>query len=312
MSTDLFRGLAARAVRASVLASAFLPGASIADDEWREYRNSHFIAMSNAEEADVLERLHELERFRTAVQVVTSVRIPDDARKSVVVLFRNRGQYLDYAPGFNVAGHVVRGNPDLPPVILMPVDQARMNSNFVVRHEFVHALLVHHPIRFPRWYEEGFAEFLSTVQFEGNQVVIGLPPRDRARHALELLPFEEIMAEDFNPHRRTAQFGDAYLQYWLLVDYLLLVNEQRKAQLESCLRLIHLGTPSLEAFRIAFGMEPSELWNAEIKTYARNLKSRAKLVVRDLPAEDVDLDFQQQAVPQDDVQKFLDHFRPKP
>lgn len=293
------------------LLALMAPGAARAADTWQQYSNSHFQAVSNAAAPEVLALLGDLERFRATVQIMTSVHLPVDAPADIVIVFRNRGEYRDYAPGFNVVGHVVKGDGSRPSVILMPIEQAQLGSLQVVRHEFVHTLLVHHPIRFPRWYEEGLAEFLSTARFENDSVVIGLPPKDRMEQRYELLPFDEILSEEYNPHKRTVRFGDPYLQYWLLVNYLLLVNAERRDDLEDYLRLVHLRTPSLEAFRIAFGVTPEQFWDVELKSFAMNLRTRGKVLSRRLPAPDLDLEFRTEPVLEEDVRRLLEQLRPE-
>jgi hypothetical protein len=185
-----------------------------------------------------------------------------------------------------------------------------MDSTHVIRHEFVHALLRYHPVRYPLWYEEGLSELLSTALFEGASVIIGIPPKERLHDYMELIPFSEIMAEDYNPHLRTIKYGDPYLQYWFLVSYLLLGSEQRLAQLNDCLTLIHLGMTSLEAFEVAFRMTPKQLWDSELKSYANNLKSRGKVVSHAIPPGQMDLDFQARPVPREEADKFLQIFKP--
>ena len=309
--------LSALRVRQLVYTLLWLPALSsvafptvVAAVTWREYTNSHFHALSDAPEPEVLELLGDLERFRAAVQVVTGVRVPVDVPRDIVIVFRNRGEYLDYAPGYYAGGHIAKGDGQHPSVMLLPVDQMRIDSSHVIRHEFVHSLLVHHEIDFPRWYEEGLAEFLSTVLFEGDAVVVGLPPKDRFKQSLEVLSFEQIMAEGYNPHVRTVQYGDPYLQYWFLVDYLLLGSRARYTQLEDCLRLVHLGTPAVEAFSIAFGMSPQKFWDSELKSYAVNLRSRGRYKKVPIPAAYLDLDFRQTPMSTEDVQMLLDKLKP--
>ena len=63
-------------------------------------------------------------------------------------------------------------------------------------HEYVHFVLRNGAAtRYPGWYDEGLAEFLSTVSMQGEQVAIGTIPAGR-EHWLLLWKPDEPAADD--------------------------------------------------------------------------------------------------------------------
>ena len=140
-----------------------------------------------------------------------------------------------------------------------------------IRHEYVHVLVTYHQFKLPRWYQEGLAEFLGAMKIENDTVTIGLAPNKRIKNWRygKLLSFNRILNDDYDIHRRSS--GDAYMQYWLLVHYLLLGNPERSKQLAIYLSLWNDGVPSLEAFEQAFDITPMGLWRTELKRYLRRV-----------------------------------------
>lgn len=289
-----------------VCAAVGTSGIAQADPEWYALGNANIVATTNAAEEDVRALLTDLERFRVFGEAASKVKVPPEALPIRALVFRHVGEYRRYAPALNVAGHVARFE-DGTSLIVMPADHGlRMDSIRVVRHELVHVLLQYHPVRFPRWYEEGLAEFYSTVELRETEAVVGMPPRERFRVPLETFSFKRILNDRFDPTAPTVTRGDAYSQYWLLVNYLLTGSPENKAKLERCLLLVNEGVPSLEAFERAFGVEPDRFWHRELRPYARRFRHRAKLLGLPYDASGADLAFERRAVEDAEVQALLE------
>jgi Flp pilus assembly protein TadD len=117
-------------------------------------------------------------------------------------------------------------------------------------------MMQYYPIAYPRWYVEGFAEFVMTADIRPQQITYGTYNRVRAawlgdRRAW--LPYEQILfglpdgagAEDL------ARF---YAQSWLLVHYLF-SNDERRDAFRRYLTALRRNEDPRQAFAASFGMD---------------------------------------------------------
>lgn len=127
-------------------------------------------------------------------------------------------------------------------------------SDIVLNHEYAHHLMLHHLTgRYPAWYIEGFAEFLSTATFKADRASIGLPAKHRAYQLfLEgTTPIRTLLGASVG-EIDSDQRGNFYGRAWLLT-HLLALKEDRKGQLGTYLKLVAEGKPLLDAATSAFG-----------------------------------------------------------
>jgi len=138
----------------------------------------------------------------------------------------------------------------------------------VLLHEYAHFLLRNQRrFHYPRWYHEGFAEFVAPV-FSGDRPALGNLNRMRFRRGMRLLGLADLMREP--PQRVDA--GLFYGTAWLLVHYLHLSGAdggpQRLPQLRSYLKLCSEGATSEAAFAASFDV-PLAALERELRAYAR-------------------------------------------
>lgn len=255
-----------------LLAGAYLtPASARQDHNWRVIENSHFQALSDASPSDVEDLLLELERFRLIVQKLTTVKVPPDAPPVNVVIFNNTDDFRKYTPNNNVAGFATHNNEGHL-LIVMPVKIERADSMHDIRHEYVHTLMAYHKFRFPRWYNEGLAEFLASVEMHDDEIIVGGPPKKRAQYwyYASLYSFDKLVADTIDPTR--ASLADAYMQYWLMTHYML-TDPKRAAKLGKYIALYNSGMDSLKAFKLSFGETPSEMGRRDLRIYTRHMKS---------------------------------------
>lgn len=127
-------------------------------------------------------------------------------------------------------------------------------SDIVLNHEYAHHLMLHHLAgRYPAWYIEGFAEFLSTVQFKGDRAQIGLPAMHRAYQLLleSQTPIRQLLGSSVG-EVDSDQRGNFYGRAWLLTHFLTF-KEERKGQLSRYLKMVADGKPLEEAATTSFG-----------------------------------------------------------
>ncbi len=105
----------------------------------------------------------------------------------------------------------------------------------------------------PRWYSEGFAEFMSTTRFDKDVFWIGAPAQHRAYTLLEGqgMSAEKLFATD-RRKLSDSETSELYARGWLLT-HVLALDRTRAAQFATYLTLFNQGMPSSEAATKAFG-----------------------------------------------------------
>jgi hypothetical protein len=240
-----------------------------ADDghTWRIIANSHFRALSDDSVDDVKKLLLELERFRLIVLKLVNIKVQPDAPPVDLVIFNNAGDFRNYTPNDNVAGFATHDRNGHQ-MIVMPARIARADAMHDVRHEYVHTLMAYQGFRLPRWYNEGLAEFLASVEIHKGEAIVGEPPK--GRHSLTLYSFDKLVADTIDPVHTS--LADAYLQYWLLTDYIL-TDPKRSANFSKYVALYDSGMDSLKAFKMSFGMTPQQMYRRKLRAYIHNFKA---------------------------------------
>jgi hypothetical protein len=265
-----------RSCRALVAGAAlfipYLVPAAVAAD-WYRYENSFFRAYSDADEDKALELLVELEDFRAAFVQVGNVTIPADAPKTRVVIARSGNDFTKYSGSDFVDGFAV--DRDDGSILVLPATGYMDWPKSVIRHEYGHALLKFKDFDYPWWFEEGFAEFVSSLEFspDGTSFTVGAVT-DRARYGgRPSVDWDELVAHGFVGRRMGRRdASNAYLQSWLLVHYVTLGKPPENARkLQAYFDRLGAGESSADAFANAFGAPASELWLTDIEQYAARM-----------------------------------------
>jgi len=240
---------------------------------WHKYENAYFEAYSDGSEKKVRKLLEELENFRAAVVQVMALEIPPGAAKTQVIMFRSARRFQKLTGTRYIAGFM--STVDGVPHIVMPVGRRNSESELLIRHEYIHALMAYSEHQFPRWFSEGVAEFMSGTRFtdHGTQFTLGgAISRPKLRGAL--VPWSELTSKEFNVHslKRVEKASNAYFQAWLLTHYLI-VGDQAKhyPKLSAYLGRYAAGESSASAFQAEFGMSADELGEIVMHKYRRKL-----------------------------------------
>ena len=225
---------------------------------WHELRTPRFRAWTDGDPEPVRVLLEDLERFDHVLRALTSaeereaappLRIyvaKDDrslrsltgARANIQGLFKPtlRGNYAIVGGGANVEAD----------------DPYAIARRAVLFHEYTHYVLSMSGARVPSWYNEGFAEYMSTTAFrDDGRYTIGCVPQHRAAWTkyIEWLPMLRVLSADnvadLEGSRGVGGTGthvgsdrnpaDSYAQSWYAVHYFL-ADGQRKAQLNRYLQ----------------------------------------------------------------------------
>lgn len=243
------------AVALIAVASAGHAGAA-----WHEARSKHFVIYADENPRALAEYATRLERFDQAVRTLLAMGDPavgDGNRLTVFVLPTDddvrelAGDKTGFLRGF-YTGRVTGS------LMYVPKRSGRqsggLGSDSVFYHEYAHHLMMQqldHP--YPEWFVEGFAEFLSTPDFDKDQVAIGKPPAHRAWGLFNgtSLPLDALLGGTYSNISKQER-ESIYGRGWLLVHYLFM-SGQRPGQLDRYILDISKGTSRLDAARAAFG-----------------------------------------------------------
>jgi tetratricopeptide (TPR) repeat protein len=261
------------ALLAALLAASASAPALPKPEPWLEVKTANFTLYGNASESKVREVGLELERLRATLAVLLPAHSPTAAVPTQVFVFRSEGSFEPYAP-------VVAGKPVTARGYFAASDErnviavtASWNTDFrsVVYHEYLHFYLNANFSRLPLWFDEGCAEYYSTLRASEGEARVGIVP-ERHLKTLRvdgLMPLDRLLAIT----HESPEYRDGgtparvfYAESWALVHYLARGAPQREGQLERYLAARHAGHPLPEAFQEAFKTDPDRM-TAELRRY---------------------------------------------
>ncbi len=237
--------------------------------EWLEARTEHFRIWSALGEDRTLGLARDLELFRALVERTANATPVEQAPPVSIYAFPSAWSYGSFGPSDSIGffAEDMRGNH------MAIQGGTRADETEILKHEYVHYVLASGRLSYPRWYHEGFAEFLATAQVEGDRVEVGAPPEGVA-YAQSWIGLDRLLDPSFEPVGlpRTWAF---YTQAWALVHYLHFGREGEPVAvgLGAYLRETGSGTPIHEAVEIAFGL-PLPEFDREVERYFANRRFR--------------------------------------
>ena len=237
--------------------------------DWIEVRSPHFTVISALPEPRTIELLTDLENFRRAVELITNMQRFHERIPTRIYMLPNKEN--DFHITGDVAGYMLagmRGNY----AAMVP---SGAFTDEVLKHEYVH-FLVHNRggQQYPTWFDEGFAELLSTLSVTNTTLEYGKANSGRVSWLIngDWMPFRKLLSVRDTSQLRSDQRSMFYAQAWYLTHYLNIGDGAKTfvAQSGEYLRLVEAGTPSPDAFATAFGISPDRL-ETKLRAYARRI-----------------------------------------
>jgi tetratricopeptide (TPR) repeat protein len=229
---------------------------------WVEVHSKNFNVITDAGEKrgqEVARRFEEVHSAFGAIFQKMNVNSPIPLQ---IIAFRNNKELKQYGPMWKgkpveVDGFF-QGSKDKNFVVL---DLSSEGGWHVVFHEYMHLLINTNMPPTPAWFDEGFADYFSTLTVNGKTIEFGEIPQgypdllaqSRWMKSVDLFSVQHN-SSDYNEGDRRTLF---YAQSWLTIHY---VMSQRK--LPECTNYLnltinqHLGV--VEAMKQAFGMTPEQ------------------------------------------------------
>jgi len=244
---------------------------SAAQDTWHEVRSPHFVVLTDAGQdrgRQIALRFEQMRHVFGALLSRDKVNLPVPL---LIIAFRSAGDLRHHLPLFqgkpiSAAGVFISSNDRN--FILLDASDGRGYE--VIAHEYAHLLLEGNFPAMPPWFDEGFAEYFSTVQVRSKDFEYGAEPAHTRSLLTELVPVVELFSVRHDSPAylqgggRRSRF---YSQSWLVVRYLFETGKLEQA-LAYCQMTQAGRVPVADAIRRAFGMEPRQL-DAAIATFYR-------------------------------------------
>ena len=262
--------LCTKAALALVLACPVAPAAA----EWKEATSRHFVVYSELPRKDLERYVTRLEQFDGVVREIQGSKDPEPnaATRLTVYMVKSAsdvGRIVGMAEAAGAYFPRAEGIIAVTPEHGSGRGEWALDASTIFFHEYAHHLMLQNlDVMYPKWLVEGYAEFLSTAQFEKDgRLRLGQPADHRmyeitlgARLSYDrLLANEEIKASD-------PTITSFYGRSWILTHYFMFTPERQK-QLAKYLTLLNQNVPGRAAAEQAFGSLGK--LNAEVESYLR-------------------------------------------
>jgi hypothetical protein len=256
---------------------------TMATDKWAEYSSDNFSVVSDGKPKDVRQLLTDLEHFRFVVLNLIGIVPRTDEFPFKIIAFRREKDYQKTIVSKTTAGYfttTLRGHfavVDLSSRMTGNTKRRDVAARPILFHEYVHYLLSNSSsVRYPKWYEEGLAEYLSTYSYDGVEVKVGQPNNARiySMSYAKWLSGKTLLEAD--PRKVDRHGNEFYAQSWLLVH--LLHSQDYSANLKPYLTRWSQGETALTVFEESFGLEVSAVKDVLYKYWRRGRYTGAKLV----------------------------------
>lgn len=242
---------------------------------WTEVRSPHFSVVTDAGEKRGREVALRFEQMRYVFgQLFFKDKVSTPAPLQIIG-FRNQREFRQFSPLWN--GKPIRvdglyqGGLDRNFILL---DLSAEDPYRIVFHEYAHLLLNGNYPPTQLWFDEGFAEYYSTIKVGNRDVQIGLPP-DGTPETLRENPLAKSV-DLFSIKRDSKVYNEDsdhrsmfYAQSWLIVHYLF--DKQKLNEIGNYFNLTeNQQAPVAEALQKAFGLEAAQFDRAVQDFYRGN------------------------------------------
>ena len=135
----------------------------------------------------------------------------------------------------------------------------------IILHEYAHYLNKQSGrIRYPRWYEEGNAEYLSHSRLHEQAFEYAMTPKQHVAtlHFTQWLPYADVLEMSDTMALGPIEGAAFYAQSWLLVHYLQsrsASEQSMRETLSTYTNAVSKGQSHVEAFELAFAIDIKEL-----------------------------------------------------
>jgi Flp pilus assembly protein TadD len=274
----------------AALLTLLLSSPASAEPPWLEIHSVHFTVITDAGDKKGREVALRFEQMRTVFATLLGKDRLNQPLPLTILAFKNDKSYYQLAP-------LRQGQPiDVPGFFLPGDDQDFIVLNLfeeeswrAVAHDFAHMLLNYNYPPAQGWFDEGLAEYFSSIRVDNKQVEIGSDPELRATGSEDLLgnqrethppkSLTELLGAQvwlsipdlFTLKHDTSTYTEGthhtlyYAESWIVMHYLL--HEKRLPEIGTYFDLVlNQHVPVEDAIQKACGMTSAQLEKA-VKDY---------------------------------------------
>lgn len=244
-----------------------------------ELRSENFVLKGDISEREAKRIVKDLEIFRLSLFKMLK-QVPRPEKRPVeIYAFRNVTRFQKVVNNRSVGGVYTRKGDRAVFVLnaqggFKQGDPARKTA----MHEYVHHIISAYTNQvFPRWYNEGYANFLANFKIKSNKFIIGAPDRNYAFYARngDWIPMDMLIGSVRHyPFKSGSKSSSQkaiqtafYAQSWLAVT-MMQTNPDYARQSNDYLQRLNKGEESLAAFKAAFNMTP-DAFGLEMKKFLK-------------------------------------------
>jgi len=254
-------------------------------DDWRTFEVDDIEVVTNSSVGRAIEDVRALRELRDVLGSLLIEGTSENLPPLTLVLFDEREHFEPYQPWYEGDYRQLGGwfMPGLDRNTMVVDASRRRHVRPVVFHEFVHAWIAANLPSLPLWMNEGFAEFYSTFEMDGDTAKVGKPiewHRDALKQRRFIgFPRMNSLDHDAPEYNESARNTMYYAQSWALVHYWM-TTRARRPGLTKFIEAVHRGVhPAIaleECFEVGY-----EVIEAEMKA----LKDRKKWPVFSLEVD---------------------------
>ncbi len=254
--------------------------------KWVEIRSPHFIVATDAGDSRGRDIALRFEQMRAIFGQLISKEKVNTPVPLQIVAFRGAQELRRLAPLYQgkpvaLSGFFAAGEDRS----YIGLDLSAENSWEAVFHEYAHSLLNGNYPPTAAWFDEGIAEYFSTIRLQGGMVELGRPPMGEMEllQRTRWIPLADLFrvqheSRDYNEGSQRDLF---YSESWVTVHYL--ETTQKMSAAAAYFDLVrNRHVPVEQAINQAFGMPPAQL-QKDIENYLSS--SRAVYRRYKLPLE---------------------------
>ncbi len=227
--------------------------------QWIEVKTPHFTVMSARAQEETVELAVELENFHRAAVKLTG-------RNDLAALVPVRVRLFPGAvPELGLERHGSALIPAVRVLCLLLAWPSAWEKSANLSHDYVHAFLRGRDARqYPTWFDEGFAELVTTIRPSSDHFVYGANSRLLTIAGLGKgipFPMESVLRMRSSPGIAAMPHYVLRAQSWVLVHYLMFGREGHDfgAEMDRYLKLEAEGADAFAAFHQAFGVPAAKL-----------------------------------------------------
>jgi tetratricopeptide (TPR) repeat protein len=226
---------------------------------WTEIRSQHFVVMTDAGENQGREVAQRFEQMRGIFALIfhkSKAKLPVPLQ---IVAFRSQDGFIRYVPQWKGKPVSLTGfYQHAEDRDFIGIDLSSSDPYGTVFHEYAHLLLRGNFPLMPLWFDEGFAEYFSTLKVTNKEFELsGVPENFPAiLNNTKWMPIVALFAaqrnsDAYNENDRRSIF---YAESWLAVHYLL--SNDRVLDAAKYLQLTQIqNVPVQDAIQQAFGVD---------------------------------------------------------